>query len=194
MAKLGTTIRPHDHDTEQQDFELLPDGIYRLEVSASDVKKDDDGNTVANFTIEVVEPEDFAKRRFFTWVDIEHREAEKQARGQREISKMSRAMFGADAPENIDDSEELHFRTFTARVKRNEAGVSKAGRPYKAKNSISKYFYSDEGELPEPEIFATQPATTRTAPANDNRQAPANDNRAAARPAAAAAGSKPWRK
>ena len=194
MAKLGTAIRPHEHDTEQQDFELLPNGIYRLEISASDVKQDDEGNTALNATIDVIEPEDYARRRFFVWIDTEHRDAEKQERGQKEIAKMARAMFGENAPSVIEDSEELHFHAFTARVKKGEAGVGKkSGKPYKARNSIQKYFYPDEGDVPAPAVDSDQPKAaapaTRQA-ANNNHPPAANNNK----PAAAAERKLPWGK
>ncbi|MCG7507093.1 DUF669 domain-containing protein [Mesorhizobium retamae] len=191
MAKLGTTINPHDHDTEQNDFELLPNGIYKLEIIASDVKEDenDSANTAMNATISVIEPEEYANRRFFIWVDTQNRDPEKQAKGQREISKLARAMFGNKAPTVIEDSEELHLKSFIARVKKGEAGVSKASRPYKARNSIQKYFYPDDERvpLPEPAIDEVQPASK---PAKDNRPAAANQN--AAPRQAAAGGAKPW--
>jgi hypothetical protein len=57
---------------------------------------------------------------------------------------------------------------------------------YPARNTIKKYFYPDQGDVPEPAIDAVQPA----APAA-RAQAPANDNRQAAA-AAKPAGAKPW--
>lgn len=186
MAALTKTFNAQEHDTEQSDFELLPNGIMRLEVSASDIK-DQDGNKALNITIEVIEPEEYAKRRFFAWIDLEHKEADKQERGQREFAKLCRAIGVTE----VDDSEQLHFMPFTARVKRNEAGIAKkSGLPYKAKNTIGKYFYPDEGDLPEPAIDDVQPS--KPIAANNNQRPAANQNTPASKPAAT--GSRPWAK
>lgn len=184
MAKLGTNFRASEHDTDQQnDFELLPNGTFQLEVTASDVKEEA-GNITLALTYDVIEPAEYKGRKIFAYLDLQHNEADKQARGQSDFAKLCRAV-GID---DCDDSELLHFIAFTAKVKKGEAGVSKAGRPYKARNSISRWFYPDKGNIPAPEIDAVQPT-----PANDNRPAA----QAASRPAAAAAsggGSRPWGK
>ncbi|MBY3543629.1 DUF669 domain-containing protein [Rhizobium laguerreae] len=189
MARLGNTFNATEHDTEQNDFELLPNGTYKLEVTASDLKEEGNNLTLA-ITYDVVEPEQYKSRKIFAYIDLQHNESDKQERGQREFAKLCRAV----SLDNVDDSEELHFLPFFAKVKRGEAGVSKAGRAYKARNSIQRFFYptDDQGnpvDAPEPAIDANQPA--RAAPANDNRPAPA-----AAKPAAAAApaGRRPWGK
>lgn len=187
MAQLGRTFDATAHDTTQSDFELLPTGIYQLEVTASDVRKDDDDNKTLALTYDVVQPEEFKSRKIFAYIDLEHRETKKQEDGQRDFARLCRAI-GLSA---VEDSEELHFITFTAKVQNSPAGVSRStGRPYKAKNRIQRFYFPDEGNVPEPAIDAAQPAK----PANDNRAA-ANDNRPAARPAAAAAatGNRPWK-
>ncbi|PDT76954.1 hypothetical protein CO676_33620, partial [Sinorhizobium sp. BJ1] len=58
-------------------------------------------------------------------------------------------------------------------------GLGKAQNGYPARAEVKRYYFEDEGNVPEPAIDAVQP-TPAAAPANDNRQA-------AARPAAAAA-------
>jgi hypothetical protein len=189
LAALTKAFDPTQHDTEQNDFELLPNGTMRLEVSASDIKEED-GNKALNITIDVIEPVEYAKRRFFAWMDLEHREADKQERGQKDFAKLCRAIWGAEVP-IVEDTEQLHFLPFVARVKKGEAGVSKAGRAYKARNSIQKYFYPDEGPLPEPAIDEVQPAT-KAAAANNNQRPAANQNAPAAKPAAT--GNRPWAK
>lgn len=179
MARLGTTFKATDHDTDQNDFELLPNGVYKLKVTASEVKEE--GNNVTlSLTYDVIEPESYKGRKIFAYIDLQHDDADKQGRGQRDFAKLCRAVEVND----VDDSEHLHFLPFVAKVKKGEAGVSKAGRAYKARNSIQRYYYPDEGNAPEPAVDANQPA-----PANDNRPAPAQ---AAGRPAAAAGGSRPW--
>lgn len=185
MAALGKRFDATAHDTDPQEFELLPDGIYRLEVIASEVKEEDNGNKQVPVTIGVIEPEAYANRQIRLWIDYEHNDAEKQARGQRDLASLCRAI-GVFEPEN---TEELHLISFTARVKKGTAGVSKAGNPYKARNSISRYYYPDEGNVPEPFV---DHAAARPAAANNNHRPAANQNNAAT--PAKAAGARPWGK
>jgi len=185
MAALGKKFDATAFDTEPQEYELLPEGIYRLEIIASEVKEED-GNKQVPITIGVIEPEEYARRQIRLWIDYEHSDADKQARGQRELAQICRAV-GVNDPEN---TEELHLIGFTAKVKKGTAGVSKAGNPYKARNSITRYYYPDEGNAPEPFVDAAAAAAPARQPAaNNNRQPAANQNPA---PPAKAAGSKPW--
>ncbi|MDO3431152.1 DUF669 domain-containing protein [Rhizobium sp. CBN3] len=165
MASLGKKFDATQHDTEQTDFELLPSGTYKLEVSASEVKEEGRNKTLS-LTYDVIEPEEYKGRKFWGYIDLENDDAVKQERGQKDFARLCRAVEIND----IEDSDELHFIAFTAKVKKGEAGVNKAGRPYKARNSISKFYFPDEGNIPPAEIDANQPAQ-RPAPANDNRQA-----------------------
>jgi hypothetical protein len=181
MAALGQ-FNAQEHDTAPQEYELLPDGIYRLEIIASEVKEDGNNKQVP-LTISVIEPDAYKGRQLRLWLDYEHDNPEYQARGQRELASICRAV-GVPSPL---DTEELHLIGFTAKVKKGAAGVSRAGNAYKARNSISRYYYEDEGNVPEPFVDAS-------APANDNKPAArvaANTNNAAA---AKPAGSRPWGK
>lgn len=183
MAQLGQRFNAQDHDTEQRDYAELPGGVYQLEISASDVvpTKDSKG-TILKTTFDVVAPEDFRGRKLFNNYNLENSSSEAQRIGQAQFASLCRAI-GADA---VEDSEELHFRVFTAKV-----GLGKASKDgqYPARAEIKAYYFPDAGNVPEPAIDATQPATVTRA------QAPANDNRPAARPAAAAPATgakRPW--
>lgn len=194
MAALSKRFDATEHDTTNTDFELLPNGVFRLEVSAGDVKQDENNNISLNLAVDVIEPEEYAKRKFFLWIDLEHSDAEFQARGQKEFAKLCRAI----EVDGVDDTDELLFKPFMARVKKGEAGIGKkSGKPYKAKNSISRYYYPDEGNVPEPAIDdvqpAAKPATTRPAAANNNQRPAANQNAPAAA-TAKPAGARPWGK
>lgn len=187
MAALGKKFDATAHDTTQTDFELLPNGLFKLEVSAADIKEDGNNKSL-NLAIDVIEPDELAKRKFFVWIDLEHDDAEYQERGQREFARLCRAI----EVNEVEDTDELLFKPFFARVKKGEAGVGKkSGKPYKARNSIQKYFFPDEGELPEPKIDDVQPAAAATKPAaaNNNHRPAANQNAA---PAAKTA--RPWGK
>ncbi|MEY9198717.1 hypothetical protein ABIA16_003833 [Sinorhizobium fredii] len=190
MARLGSTFAPTAHDTEQTDFGNVPDGIYQLEVIASDVRKDGN-NEAVTVTYSVIAPEEYKGRYIFGWFDINHSDPAFQERGNRDFARLCRAIGYDEATEGpLEDSENLHLRAFTARVKDNPAGVSKAGKPFKAKNSIGKFYFPDSEEIPAPEI--TGPVGGA---ANDNRPAarqPAPAAQQAARPATT--GARPWGK
>lgn len=181
MASLGSTFNAQDHDTEQRgDYEELPNGTYLLEIEASDVVPTKAGNgTVLKTTVVVIAPEAYKGRKLFTQYNLENSNPQAQEIGQRQFASLCRAI-GVDA---VSDSEELHFRAFTAKI-----GLGKPSKDgqYPARAEIKSYAFPDQGNVPEPAIDANQPAK---APANDNRPAPAQ---AAARPAAAAGGSRPW--
>lgn len=186
MAQLGTTFRATDHDTEQREYSELPNGIYVMEIEASDISPTKDGNgTVLKTTDVVVAPEEHKGRKVFTRYNLENRSAVAQEIGQRQFASLCRAI-GVDS---VNDSEELHFQTFTVKV-----GLGKPSKDgqYPARAEYKRYFFPDEGDLPEPEIDENQPTPAPKA-ANDNRRAPANDNRQASSQAAAKpAGSRPW--
>lgn len=189
MARLGTTFNAQDHDTEQRgEYEELPNGIYQMEIEASEVTTPKSGSgTILKTTNSVVAPEEFKGRKLFNNYNLENANAQAQEIGQRQFASLCRAI----GVQSVEDSEDLHFRSFTVKV-----GLGKPSKDgqYPARAEIKRYFFPDEGNVPEPEIDAAQPRPT---PANDNRAPAANDNRqqqAASRPAAAATGSRPWGK
>lgn len=198
MASLGQRFDATAHDTDNQggDYEDLPLGIYKLEVEATDVI--DTGPEEARtgrgmkYTSTVLEPEEMAGRKFFGFINTENTNSQAQEIGQRELASMCRAM-GLDG---VEETEEFHFIPYTVKLGMGKPSKKKNsdGSPmYPARVEVKKYYYPDQGNVPEPAIDANQPA--RPAAANDNRAA-ANDNRQTARPAAAAAGGKarPWGK
>lgn len=184
MANLGTKFNAQDHDTEQRDYEELPNGIYSLEIEASDVAPNKAGTgTVLKTTMSVIEPESYKGRKLFTQFNIEHDSPQVQEIAQRQFASLCRAM----SIDSVEDSEQLHFLAFTAKV-----GLGKPSKDgqYPARAEIRRYYFPDEGNVPAPEIDANQPAP-QPAAANDNRRtAASNDNK----PAAAAAGTtrRPW--
>lgn len=176
MASLGQTFDPTAHDTTQAEYSTLPLGIYRLEVTASDVVPTKAGTgTILKLTYDVIEPEEFKGRKIFANMNIENQNAVAQQIGQRELASLCRAIGLSD----LSDSEELHFHAFTAKV-----GLEKPQEGYAQRNRIVRFYFPDEGNVPEPTIDAVQPRLA------------ANDNRPAARPAqqaaAPAAGKRPW--
>jgi len=199
MAKLSTRFDATAVDTTpQQEFEDLPTGIYKFELEAAEIKETGpEGARTGSgmkYTANVLEPEELAGRKFFGFINLENINSQAQEIGQREFASLCRAL----ELDGVDDTDELLLIAYTAKLgmgkdskKRNPDGSPQ----YPARVEVKRYYFPDEGEIPEPAIDAVQPvkAAPRAA-ANDNKPA---GRPAAARPAAAPArepGSKPWAK
>ncbi|MDF2809531.1 MAG: hypothetical protein K0S56_562 [Microvirga sp.] len=186
MARLGSTFDSTQHDTEQRDFTPLPDGDYRLEITESDVAPTSKGTgTVLKATVSVIEPEEFRGRLVWANYNVENANATAQQIGQRELASLCRAI----GIPSIQDSEELHFKAFTAKIGMSKQSTGTDGKVYEPRNEIKKYYFPDEGAVPVPAVSAGATAP----PANDNQRPAVNDNRPTAAPAAVA-GARPWGK
>jgi hypothetical protein len=184
MASIGRQFDATEHDTTQNDYAELPNGIYVMQVGASDVTPTKDGTgVIAKITMEVIEPADYEGRKLFVNYNIENRNATAQQIGERQFASLCRAV-GVTTP---DDTEELHNIAFTVKV-----GLGKPSKDgqYPARAEVKRYYFPDEGEIPEPGIDENQPAPATAKPANDNKPA-ARPAAAAAQPAAKPAG-RPW--
>lgn len=181
MAKLATTFNASDFDTEQRDYEELPNGIYALEIEASDVVPTKAGTgTILKVTNTVLEPDAYAGRKLFATYNLENVNPQAAEIGQRQFASLCRAIGVTE----VEDSEQLHFHRYVVKVKLGKP--SKDGQ-YPARAEIGTYYFPDQGNVPEPAIDEQQPVVA----ANDNRPQAANDNRPA--PAAATSGQRrPW--
>jgi len=188
MASLGQKFDATQHNTDQRDYEELPNGIYKMEIEASEVKETSTGSgTILKATMVVIEPEDLKGRKLFTNYNLENKNAQAQEIGQKQFASLCRAIGISE----VDDSEQLHFESFTVKV-----GLGKASKDgqYPAREEIKRYYFPDEGNVPDPAIDENQPAPAAK-PANDNRQQASNDNRPAQQAAAtggAGARKRPW--
>jgi hypothetical protein len=185
LAALGKKFDATAHDTTQSDYSELPNGTYRMEIEASEVKPTKDGSgTLLKVTCSVIDPEDYRGRKLFNQYNLENKSAQAQEIGQKQFAALCRAIGVAE----VEDSEELHFHAFTVKV-----GLGKPSKDgqYPARAEIKRYFFEDEGPLPEPAIDDVQPAAKPVA-ANNNQRPAANQNtpQAAAKPA----GARPWAK
>lgn len=196
MAALGKAFDATEHDTTQREYAgELPNGIFRLEIEASEVKPTSKGTgTYLATTVTVIEPEEFKGRKIFNNnYNLENDNPKAQEIGQKQFASLCRAI----GIQSVEDSEELHFRAFVAKVGRGKPSVGNDGKSYPGRAEIKRYYFPDE-EMPEIAIDDIQPAEEEVAPApkaaNDNRAPAANDNRQASAAATAAkpAGSKPW--
>jgi hypothetical protein len=205
MASLGQRIDAQSFDTDKQggDFTPLPEGIFRMEVTESEV--DDKGDKIrASFKIEVIEPEDYKGKWVYFKPWVQHPNAQAQSIGQTDIARLARAC-GIPEP---GDTDEFHLIPFIAEVKygkpfqKRDNGVPQVdgnGAPVMVSYpEIKKFFYPDQGDLPDPQITGDAPA--RPAPAaNDNTPDRGVSARqpapATAKPAAAATGgARPWKR
>jgi hypothetical protein len=184
MARLGTAFDATQHDTTQSDYSELPNGIYRLEIEASDVVPTSTGSgTILKTTLVVIEPEDYKGRKLFNNYNLENKNPVAQEIGQKQFASLCRAI----GESTVEDSEDLHFKAFVAKI---GLGKASADGKYPARAEIKSYFFPDDDkEVPAPAIDANQPAAAPK-PANDNRPAASNDNRTAA--AAATGAKRPW--
>jgi hypothetical protein len=199
MARLGTAIDIQDVDrSADMPRELLPFGDYLMELVAIDPKVDG-ANVSHAYTYEVIEPEEFKKRRIWDWIDLENPGMEwKVKKGWARLANLCDSIgYDTDKEGRLEDDEVLQYRAFMAKVIQEPGGVSKAGKEFKPKNVVSRFYKPDDKDAPaQANIYADQPALP-AAPtaANDNvaQRRGANDNAPAqaARPAAAA-GARPW--
>lgn len=167
MAQLGSKFDATSHDTEQRDYENLPDGIYRLEVIQSEVSATSKGDgTLLKLRYSAIEPEEYKGRLIFGNITLENPNSSAQEIGQKQLASLCRAVGLSE----VEDSDQLHFIGFTAKV-----GLSKerkvGDKVYAPRNEVKRYYFPDSDDMPE--IGITGPVA-----ANDNRK-PANDNKPA---------------
>jgi hypothetical protein len=186
LAQLGTKFDATEHDTEQRDYENLPDGIYRLEVIQSEVAPTQKGDgTILKLRYSVIEPEQYKGRLIFGNINLENANATSQEIGQKQLASLCRAVGLSE----IEDSDSLHFIGFTARVGLSKQRTGKDGKVYEPRNEIKRYFFEDSDDMPD--IGITAPTAATPKPANDNRPA-SGDARTTGNGGAAATKSRPW--
>jgi hypothetical protein len=191
MASIGK-FNATEHDTEQRDYENLPDGIYALEVTQSEVAATSKGDgTILKLRCGVIEPEEYKGRLIFGNITLENPNAQAQEIGQKQLASLCRAIGLSE----IEDSEELHFQRFVGKV-----GLSKerkvGDKVYSPRNEVKRFYFPDADDMPEIGITAPKAANDNArgaAPANDNRPA-SGDARTTGNGGAAATKSRPWGK
>lgn len=202
MARLNTAIDIANVDrSADQPFELLPDGDYLLEIMAIEARED--GNNQAHsYTYSVIEPEDQKGRRIYDWIDLQNDLEWKQNKGQARLGNLCDSIGYDPATEGIlEDDDVLMFRAFMAKVERQPGGVSKAGKEFKPKNVVARFYKPTDKDAPEQaSIYPNQPPLPEPKaapkPANDNRPASGDARTTGNGGAAASTGgkSRPWGK
>lgn len=180
MAQLGQRFDASSIDTEARDYDELPNGIYQFETTVAEIKPTANGNgTILKITDTVLAPEAFKGRLLFSNINIENQNAQAQEIGQRDLAMRCRAM----GLTGVDDTDELRLIAFTAKV-----GLGKPSKDgqYPARAEIKRFYYPDQGDIPEPLVEVA---------ANDNRPASRAATPAARPPVAAPAKTaNPWSK
>lgn len=178
MAVLNTAFNAETVDpTMRGEFALIPDGVYEMEISASDYGPNSKGNgSVLKLTYRVISG-DHEGALVWSNLNIENPSAQAVEIATREFS----ALCHATGELSVSDSEQLHFKPFFAKVV-----TEPAKGDYKAKNKISVVYW--EGA---PDQAPPPAATAARAPAT-----PKETPKAAVVAAVAAkpAGARPWAK
>ena len=205
MAKLNFDYKV-DTDTDKQGGgggDILPHMYARIHAeSATPTDTKDEKGTQVELTFEVVEPEEFAGRKFRAYWTVAHADGFQHGAykyGKPMLDRLVRAT-GNDADEfsRDPDTDHLLFKSFVAEIGIQVGNKKPDGTFYKDKNQIERFFFDDAGAtVPVPELGVIGDGTQgkkRNEAANDNVQqrTGANDNVQAQRPAAAATGSRPW--
>jgi len=202
MAKFGFKYEVETENVENQggDFGLMPEMYAVLEVTACELDTqgddpEDPDYVEAKLVIDVIEPEEFKGRKMWAyWPIRDNIRGQDNKRffkyGKPNFDRLTKAVGIDGDPEDTDD---LLFKQFVAKVGVNVGGPDGKGGTYKDKNEIKKFFFPNEPDkYPEIGVIAGGVTARPATPANDNRAAANTNSRPA--PAAAAAGSKPWSK
>ncbi|MFU0504150.1 DUF669 domain-containing protein [Pseudaminobacter sp. NGMCC 1.201702] len=193
MAKFGVSIAVTEESTEQREFPDLPSGVFKVEISAAEVRRKNEGeqDETAGFnaTFDVIEPEELHGRKFFNYYNLTHPNPEAQRIGQEEFSRLRRALGFGDVDADMEEQDVIDEMRLVPLIvtygmgkdskKKNPDGTPK----YPAQMGIRRYWYPDLNDAPPIGVAAA---------ANDNRPAA----KVVAKPAtpAATGGSKPWKK
>jgi len=144
-------------DPRMSDFTPIPEGVYKLEVTESDnvPTKAGDGEII-KLTYRVLEGEHEGAT---IWHNINYinKSPKAQEIGQREFSALCHAVGEL----SVTETEQLHFKPFTAKV-----GIETASghnpttqKPYPAKNKIVKIFWDGAPNEPPAGASASPPPT-----------------------------------
>ena len=129
MADLGNTFDPQDVPEDERSFKPMPAGDYTCQIIESEIVQTKSGGDMLKLTLEIME-DPFANRKVWDNLNIRNANPQAQSIAQRTLADICSAV-GAGA---IRDSEELHFKPFTATLK-----VEPEKDGYDAKNGVKRY-------------------------------------------------------
>ena len=112
------------------DNEPLPPGLYTVEITGADVKELKKGGTGLNIECTVIDPAQFAKRKAWKLLCIQHANAQTEQIAQSQLSAICRAVGIAQ----LDDTDQLFGRVLRIRTK-----VRPADGQYAAQTEITSF-------------------------------------------------------
>lgn len=152
MAKLPTAFDSRTVEPQAAfDNTPIPAGLYTVEITGADIKPVNNG-TGLNLEFTVIDPEQFAKRKVWSLLCIQHTNPQTEQIAQAQLSAICRAV---NLPV-IDDSDALFGKILRIRTKIRPAGPGRDGKHYDAKAEVQGY---------EPAGGASLPAANSPAPA-----------------------------
>lgn len=201
MAKIGNNYEAEYENTEKQGSGggILPHMYASLQAESISLPETKDGKGYqAEITFEVIEPVEFAKRKFKAYWTIVH--ADGYQHGAYKYGKPMFDRFGRAVGEEITadtDTDDLIFKSFVAEVGIQIGNEKPEGGFYNDKNQIERFFYSDaNAKEPIPELGVigdgTQGKKRNEAPAAANDNQPAARQPAQQQAAAAGGQRRPW--
>ncbi len=146
---LGAAFNSAEVEPRADVGELLPAGLYTVEITGAEVKPTKAGNgMLLKLEHTVIDPQDYAKRKLWKSINLRNPNAQAEQIGQAELSALCRAVgIGV-----LQDSDELMNKIVRARV-----GIRKGNAQYPDdQNEIKAY---------ESASTATPPAVGKSAPA-----------------------------
>ena len=165
MASLSSILGKsfNSHEVEPQaarDDSPLPAGLYTVEITGAEVKPLKSGNgTGLSLEFTVIDPPQYAKRKVWQNLNIQHSNQQAEQIGQSQLSALCRAV-GVDV---LDDSDQLFLRILRVRTK-----VREGANGYGPRAEVSSFEPAGSTTAHQPAQStahqASQPAKSATPP------------------------------
>ena len=131
MASLKDLISDPLEQYEPQSFDLLPVGVYVVEIIESElVDTKEKTGVMLKLTHEVIEPAEFAKRRIWKRINVANRNADAERIGRGELRMLRDACGMTGMPEAED---------FIGQIVKADLVIRKARGDYPEQNEIRHY-------------------------------------------------------
>jgi len=113
MTALPQTFNPNEIPEDDRNFDPIPAGTYKLQVTESKLEeaRSGEGNQILTLTLEVLDGP-YQNRKIWDRLNIINKNQTAQQIAQRALADLCLAC----GLNSIKDTEELHFKPFTARV------------------------------------------------------------------------------
>lgn len=135
MAKLPTTFDANAVEPQAGfDNTPIPPGLYTVEITGADVKLVNNG-TGLNLEFTVIDPQQYAKRKVWSLLCIQHTNPQTEQIAQGQLSAICRAV---NLPV-IDDSDALFGKILRIRTKIRPEQTGRDGKRYDARAEVTSY-------------------------------------------------------